>query len=147
MLARCKNYFTFPQDDKIVEKIKKYFEAVDLDYKHSSECISLLKMFVEQLEQRKNDIYVFIKEILDEFKQRRTSQHLLENKSDLPVKPERIKKLEKYLEVNTTFILFHSTCLNFLNCGQVLDRKIKKIQAKEVDLDADNNSDYILECR
>ena len=29
----------------------------------------------------------------------------------------------------------------------MLDRKIKKVQEKEVDLNADNHSDYILECK
>lgn len=126
-LAECKKYFKFPQDDKIVGKLKKYFTAVDADYKVSTQCVSLLKMFIEQLEDRKNDIYVFVKEILDEFKKQKTNSDWVKNQTDILVKPERIKKLEKYLEV--------------------LDRKIKKIQEKEVDLDADNNSDYILECR
>jgi len=98
-LNECKKYFKFPQDDKIVEKIKKYFEAVDADYKLSPQCISLLKMFTQQLEQRRSDIYIFIKEVLDEFK---IHKEPVKVKSDVPVKPERIRKLEKYLEVSTT---------------------------------------------
>ena len=71
-------------------------------------------MFIEQLEDRKNDIYVFVKEILDEFKKQKTNSDWVKNQTDILVKPERIKKLEKYLEVQITFSFIFFISINFI---------------------------------
>jgi len=125
LLQQCKKYFKFPQDEKIIEKMTKYFQEINVSYRYSAQCSSLLESLNVQVERRKGDIYVFVKEVLDEFKKCKTN--LASNEDNDAAKSRRIKKLEKLLEM--------------------LDRKIKKVQEKEVDLNADNHSDYILECK
>lgn len=82
-----------PRDEKIIEKLKKHFLELDRDFQFSEECEFLLEGFIQQINEG-DKLYVILTEIIQNFISHRAKQ--LSGKKP---NPDRIKKLEAFLEV------------------------------------------------
>lgn len=117
-LQECTKCMEVSEDsNKILKKIQKYFSQVDEEIKKGRQLIKYLA--ASSLKISEGSVYIVIKEVIDYFKDRRAGSK--------KVNEAHRVKLEKYLEK--------------------VDKEIKKLQAKEVDFDDEDESDYILECK
>ncbi len=82
-----------PRDEKIIEKLKKHFLELDRDFQFSEECEFLLEGFIQQINEG-DKLYVILTEIIQNF-----TSHRAKQLSGKKPNPDRIKKLEAFLEV------------------------------------------------
>lgn len=81
-----------PEEERIIERLKKNFDGIGQDSFQNEELYSSLKRFTSELQQ-KSDHYIIIQEVIYNFKSMKAK--LAEHK----VRSAHIKKLEQHLGV------------------------------------------------
>lgn len=81
-----------PEEERIIERLRKHYNEINQDSLHNEELYSLLKNFTSQI-RKKSDCYIIIQEVIVSFKSHKAKSAANE------VNSAHIKKLEKYLGV------------------------------------------------
>lgn len=106
---------------KIVDtKLRKYYSLLVPEYRRSEQFYSLMERKEAEMVRCPSHLFRHMKELLDELKSHRSD------------KSEKVK-----VKASDKFV--HKLC----KALELLHRKIKKLEEKEVDWDDDNNSSYI----
>lgn len=127
-------------------KVKKHYQACNAAYTSSATFKKLLQTRMDLIDKDPKNIYVYVKEIVDELKLRH-KKGPPHKKIKLDTDSSESSNLEKPTEEDKTpteeshFQERAARKLSkMLHC---LQRKIKKLEEKEVDWDEDNDSTYI----
>lgn len=134
LLDACKAADKNANVDQVILKLKKYYYQAHPDYVNSKSFCKLVKKVTDEIHAHPSLLYVKIKSLLDELKQRRTASTDETSDSTAPKDPKECKKEEKLAR----------QIQKLSNTLRKLQKMIRKLDEKEVDWDEENNTSYLV---
>ncbi|XP_049789434.1 death domain-associated protein 6-like [Schistocerca nitens] len=146
-IMKCLKYDKSADMCKIIDaKVKKYYHACNAAYTSSETFKKLLQTRMELIDKDPKNLYVYIKEVVDELKLRGKKdppRKKIKLETDSPESSNLEKPTEEVKAVKEEPHFQERAAKKLSKMLHCLQRRITKLEQKEVDWDEENDSTYI----
>ncbi|XP_049834008.1 death domain-associated protein 6-like isoform X3 [Schistocerca gregaria] len=146
-IMKCLKYDKSADMCKIIDtKVKKYYHACNAAYTSSETFKKLLQTRMELIDKDPKNLYVYVKEVVDELKLRGKKdppRKKIKLETDSPDSSNLEKPTEEVKTVKEEPHFQERAAKKLSKMLHCLQRRITKLEQKEVDWDEENDSTYI----